>query len=424
MAGAMSLAQPSLADLPVASPALSGRVRHLLEAARAAFVAEGFDGVSIDAIALSAGVSKETIYRHFPDKPALFRAALEDMGGRFWQRTVGLQGQGDGGLEGMARAILDSAIEGGLLSPLWLVAGLAGRMPEFARDLQHGQWRRLEPLREALERHARGSGLATPVPIALALDFGSLAVEGAALLLGFPPPAGALRDAVAGRVAALFEGGLPALTATGAIPDRPDESAAPPADWPPHLRRVLDVAAAQFLACGYEATTLAEVRTTAQVGRGTLYRHFASKDGLYRAVLRDRAAAVIGAAVVPALSPEADEARLAAFLAAAAENLASPLSLELQRSAISASRREPALAREIHDSLRRPWLEPLADWIAATTGLPDACWLARQALVLALQGNRLFAAARPLVPGEAQRQARTAAAILLGGYLKALAAVR
>ena len=422
---------PSTAEAPAGgTPAPSGRVRHLLDAAHDAFVADGFDAVSIDAIALRAGVSKETIYRHFPDKPALFRAALEDMAGRFWRRTAAVPARPDGGLEDMARAILDSAIEGGLLSPLWLAAGLAGRMPEFARDLQEGQWRQLEPLREALERHAGGCGLTTRVPIGLALDFGSLAVEGPALLLGFPAPDCPRRKAIAARVAALFEGGLPGLGAAGAIPDRPEEEAGDhdaaqaTAAWPPHLRRVLDVAAVQFLARGYESTTLAEVRDEAQVGRGTLYRHFASKDGLFRAMLRDRAAQIAAGAAVPELPAGADEAALAAFLLAAAENLAAPLSLDVHRSAISASRREPALARAVHDSLRRPWIEPLAAWIARTTGLPDARWLARQALVLALQGSRLFAAARPFAPGAAQAQARVAAALMLGGYLKALPLAR
>lgn len=72
----------ALAEAPAREDRVSPRVRHLLEASRAAFVKDGFDAVSIDAIARNAGVSKETIYRHFPDKEALFRAALDDMAGQ------------------------------------------------------------------------------------------------------------------------------------------------------------------------------------------------------------------------------------------------------------------------------------------------------------------------------------------------------
>jgi TetR/AcrR family transcriptional repressor of mexJK operon len=45
--------------------------------ARELFVAKGFEGVSIDEIARSAGVSKPTIYAHFGDKERLFLHILE-----------------------------------------------------------------------------------------------------------------------------------------------------------------------------------------------------------------------------------------------------------------------------------------------------------------------------------------------------------
>ena len=412
------------ADIAATEPApqLSVRVRHLLDVAREAFVKEGFDGTSIDAIALEAGVSKETIYRHFPDKPALFRAALEDLAGRFARRAATIGGGQGHALEDLARAILDAAVEGGLLSPLWLAAGLAGRMPAFARELQQGQWVQLEPVRAALADHARAQGIATEVPIALALDFGSLSVEGPALLLGFTPPPPELREAIAMRVAALFSGGLASLTADGAVlgrdEARPVDAAAPPAS--DTLRRILGVAAELFVTRGYEATTLAEIRVAAQAGRGTLYRHFGSKEGLFRAAMRQRAAEVMAEARVPDLLADAEAAGLARYLLAAIDNLASPRSIDLHRCAISASRRDPDLARTLHDALRRPWLDPLAAWIAARTGLPDARWLARQALVLALQGSRLFASGARLGAAEGERQARVSAAILLHGYCRAL----
>jgi TetR/AcrR family transcriptional repressor of mexJK operon len=44
----------------------------ILEAAKRLFPEHGFDGVSMDAIAAEAGVSKLTVYSHFKDKGALF----------------------------------------------------------------------------------------------------------------------------------------------------------------------------------------------------------------------------------------------------------------------------------------------------------------------------------------------------------------
>ena len=50
----------------------------VLEAAMALFPARGYDGVSMDAIAQAAGVSKLTVYSHFADKEALFAAAVTE----------------------------------------------------------------------------------------------------------------------------------------------------------------------------------------------------------------------------------------------------------------------------------------------------------------------------------------------------------
>src|SRR5688572_17324470 len=44
----------------------------ILDAAKRLFPVHGFDGISMDAIAAEAGVSKLTVYSHFKDKGALF----------------------------------------------------------------------------------------------------------------------------------------------------------------------------------------------------------------------------------------------------------------------------------------------------------------------------------------------------------------
>jgi AcrR family transcriptional regulator len=44
----------------------------VLEGARDVFLADGFEGASVDAIARAAGVSKATLYSYFPDKKLLF----------------------------------------------------------------------------------------------------------------------------------------------------------------------------------------------------------------------------------------------------------------------------------------------------------------------------------------------------------------
>lgn len=51
----------------------------IIEAARTLFCDEGYPGTSMDAIAAEAGVSKATVYAHFPSKQQLFSEVLSDV---------------------------------------------------------------------------------------------------------------------------------------------------------------------------------------------------------------------------------------------------------------------------------------------------------------------------------------------------------
>ncbi len=58
----------------------------IVDAAIAQFRASGFDTTSMDKIAAAAGVSKRTVYNHFPSKDALFAHILDQL----WCSTSGL----------------------------------------------------------------------------------------------------------------------------------------------------------------------------------------------------------------------------------------------------------------------------------------------------------------------------------------------
>lgn len=49
----------------------------VLDAAQQVFMQHGFEGASMEAIALTAAVSKPTLYRYYPNKEGLFIAVLE-----------------------------------------------------------------------------------------------------------------------------------------------------------------------------------------------------------------------------------------------------------------------------------------------------------------------------------------------------------
>ena len=53
---------------------------HVIEVATRLFAAHGYDGTSIEAVQAEAGVSRGSLYHHFPGKEALFWAVLEEVG--------------------------------------------------------------------------------------------------------------------------------------------------------------------------------------------------------------------------------------------------------------------------------------------------------------------------------------------------------
>lgn len=59
----------------------------VLDAARRAFMEEGYEGTSMDDIAASAKVSKATVYSYFPDKNLLFIEAAKAEIGRITQEA-------------------------------------------------------------------------------------------------------------------------------------------------------------------------------------------------------------------------------------------------------------------------------------------------------------------------------------------------
>jgi len=66
---------------------------HLVEVATQLFAAHGYDGTSIQAVLAESGVSRGSLYHHFPGKEALFLAVLEEVGARAAQQ--GIEAMGD-----------------------------------------------------------------------------------------------------------------------------------------------------------------------------------------------------------------------------------------------------------------------------------------------------------------------------------------
>ena len=55
---------------------------HVIEVATRLFAEQGYDGTSIEAVQAAAGISRGSLYHHFPGKDALFWAVLEGVAAR------------------------------------------------------------------------------------------------------------------------------------------------------------------------------------------------------------------------------------------------------------------------------------------------------------------------------------------------------
>ncbi|MBZ3929510.1 TetR/AcrR family transcriptional regulator [Xanthomonas citri] len=75
----------TVSSSPTTPQRLTDRKRNaIVEAAIAHFRQHGFEATSMDRVAATAGVSKRTVYNHFPSKDALFGEILRGL----WQRSA------------------------------------------------------------------------------------------------------------------------------------------------------------------------------------------------------------------------------------------------------------------------------------------------------------------------------------------------
>src|SRR5215468_9642239 len=61
---------------------------HLIDVATRLFAERGYDGTSIEAVLTESGVSRGSLYHHFPGKDALFWAVLEGVAARVGQQLA------------------------------------------------------------------------------------------------------------------------------------------------------------------------------------------------------------------------------------------------------------------------------------------------------------------------------------------------
>jgi TetR/AcrR family transcriptional repressor of mexJK operon len=174
----------------------------ILEAARTLFLRNGYRGTSMDEIAALAGVSKQTVYKHFADKQSLFSeivvSTVEDVAEPIHGEVLRLQDSGDveADLRGLARQLVGMVMQPRILQLRRLVIGEAGRFPELGRTFyEQGPGRTITALATVFERLADRGVLQPGDPLLAATHFNWLVMStplNRAMLLGEDePPASA-----------------------------------------------------------------------------------------------------------------------------------------------------------------------------------------------------------------------------------------
>ena len=143
----------------------------ILEAAQQVFFANGFVGTSMDQVAATAVVSKQTVYKHFSDKEALFREVVTNVvHAREGGIATDFLSTGDGPigerLRSFARYFLKGAMQPKVLKLRRLVIGETGRFPELGRSFYDlGPKRAADQLAVALREAAARQRLLLEDPL-------------------------------------------------------------------------------------------------------------------------------------------------------------------------------------------------------------------------------------------------------------------
>ena len=142
--------------------AQKSKKEHIIQSALPLFLENGFKGTSIDMVVRASGVSKPTVYNHFPDKASLMHAVLT----RWIERNKPLitpLGE-PGALQRLVRSRWLSPEAVGLYA---LVIGEGWRFPR-AKSLFWEQFDRR--WRDALVYAVEHAGLDSTPPVELYLD--------------------------------------------------------------------------------------------------------------------------------------------------------------------------------------------------------------------------------------------------------------
>ncbi|MDE2577479.1 MAG: TetR/AcrR family transcriptional regulator [Hyphomicrobiales bacterium] len=111
------------------------KARQVMDGARRAFLADGFDGASMNEIAAAAGVSKGTLYAYYPSKAALFEALVREDRRAQAERLApyDYEGPAEEVLMRLGVSVMELMLEPAHVEQVRIVTGAAAKFPEIGR---------------------------------------------------------------------------------------------------------------------------------------------------------------------------------------------------------------------------------------------------------------------------------------------------
>ncbi|WP_020173756.1 TetR/AcrR family transcriptional regulator [Methyloferula stellata] len=162
-------------ELPTPSSLDDDKARQILDGARRVFLAQGFDGASMNDIARAAGVSKGTIYFHFDSKEALFEALIRAERQQQVEQCWAIdEDSADiaGALTELGRSLLTMMMTPEIIAQVRTVIAVAAKFPRIGRAFyetgpKHGFGR----LSAYFARQTEAGRLEAPEPDTAAIHF-------------------------------------------------------------------------------------------------------------------------------------------------------------------------------------------------------------------------------------------------------------
>jgi AcrR family transcriptional regulator len=151
------------------------KARQILDGARRVFLAEGFDGASMNDIARAAGVSKGTIYFHFDSKEALFEALIRAERQQQAEQCCDFDEDSPdiaAVLTELGRTLLTMMMNPELIAQVRTVIAVAAKFPRIGRAFyETGPKHGLDRLSAYFAKQTGAGRLETPEPETAAIHF-------------------------------------------------------------------------------------------------------------------------------------------------------------------------------------------------------------------------------------------------------------